>query len=123
MKSSVKILKRKTTAKATKFKGRASTVKLKKNMEHMLSKEQHNVLSYFLKGEDASPEHRTEAMLSVGSVVPGALVNSSGGKCPAHCASCKASMFLFLGHVFPVMKIMCIKLFIRRGQVDVFVSF
>ena len=66
---------RKTTAKATKSKGRASAVKLKKTMEHMLSKERHNVLSYFLKGGQSSPEQRTEAILSVGSVVPRALVN------------------------------------------------
>ena len=78
---------RKTTAKATKSKGRASAVKLKKTMEHMLSKERHNVLSYFLKGGQSSPEQPTEeAILSVGSVVPRALVNSSGGKCPAHFA-------------------------------------
>ena len=40
----------KDAAKATKSKGRASAVKLKKTMEHMLSKGRHNVLSYFLKG-------------------------------------------------------------------------
>lgn len=54
---------------------------MRKNLEHMLTKDRHKVLSHFLLGKDLTPEQRTEAIFSFGSVSPGGVVPAAGGKC------------------------------------------
>ena len=69
------------TSTTTNSMGRVSAVKRKKTLDYMLTKEQHNLLAHFLLGDDWTEEQRTEAILSLGSVLPGALATMDGGEC------------------------------------------
>lgn len=65
---------------ATKFQDRVSTGRRKKYPENILSKELCNVLSHFLLGGDSTSKQRTEAILSVASILSAALVTRGRGE-------------------------------------------